>query len=168
MTTDNPAAPVRVASLVIVDKLRRSDLRTWKVLIQKRPDGKEYGGLWETPGGKAEDGETDEVVLQRELREELGLDPVEVGALNYRSDHYGPRGVPFSFSTYLADNADVLAKQLDATFKGKDKMVGREGQELLWVTLDQAIIAYPLTPCTKIHLDLFVRNATLRLARAAW
>ena len=45
-----------------------------RVLICKRPQGKQLAGLWEFPGGKVEDGETPEACLIRELNEELGIE----------------------------------------------------------------------------------------------
>jgi mutator protein MutT len=52
--------------------------RDRQVLItQRRPDD-HLGGLWEFPGGKRESDETFGECLQRELREELGIE-VEVG-----------------------------------------------------------------------------------------
>lgn len=48
-----------------------------RVLIQKRPEGKEYPGFWEFPGGKIESGETPERALVRELNEELGITTIE-------------------------------------------------------------------------------------------
>lgn len=54
--------------------------RRGQVLVQRRPDGKQHGGLWEFPGGKVEPGETPEAALVRELAEELTIE-VEPGAL---------------------------------------------------------------------------------------
>jgi 8-oxo-dGTP diphosphatase len=45
-----------------------------RVLIAKRPMGKSLGGLWEFPGGKVEAGETPEVALIRELKEEVAIE----------------------------------------------------------------------------------------------
>jgi mutator protein MutT len=44
------------------------------VLIAKRPVGSHLAGYWEFPGGKQEVGETLEECLEREMKEELGVD----------------------------------------------------------------------------------------------
>ncbi len=45
-----------------------------RVLMQKRPDDAEHGGLWEFPGGKVERDEVPEKALIREVAEELSID----------------------------------------------------------------------------------------------
>ena len=57
--------PVVACALVDVDG---------RVLVAQRPEGKQFAGLWEFPGGKIEPGETPEASLIRELKEELGID----------------------------------------------------------------------------------------------
>ena len=48
-------------------------LRGGKILVCQRKDDDTFGGYWEFPGGKQEDGETLEQCLARELREELNI-----------------------------------------------------------------------------------------------
>lgn len=48
--------------------------RAKKILITRRRDDVHLAGLWEFPGGKVEDGESLRSALQREIREELGID----------------------------------------------------------------------------------------------
>ena len=66
------SATIRVIAAVI----SRGD----KLLVCQRPPHKRHGGLWEFPGGKVEPNEDDETAVRRELREELGLDLLEIGA----------------------------------------------------------------------------------------
>jgi len=61
-----------------------------RFLLARRPEGGPYGSLWEFPGGKVEPGETPEEALQRELKEELGIE-VEIKehllSFPFRSSH---------------------------------------------------------------------------------
>ncbi|ULQ55428.1 (deoxy)nucleoside triphosphate pyrophosphohydrolase [Flavihumibacter rivuli] len=60
-----------------------------KVFICRRKPEKALGGYWEFPGGKIEEGETNEISLCRELFEELGM-KIEVKDYFITSHHdYG-------------------------------------------------------------------------------
>lgn len=45
-----------------------------KILITQRSLDKTHGGRWEFPGGKLEKGETALAALQREVKEEIGIE----------------------------------------------------------------------------------------------
>lgn len=57
-----------------------------RMLIQRRPEDKMLGGLWEFPGGKHEEGETMAEACRREVREELGIE-IEIDDLFERVSH---------------------------------------------------------------------------------
>ncbi len=63
--------------------------RSGKLLITQRSPDAHLGGLWEFPGGKRHSHETFEACLQRELREELGIEVV-VGKLIESIEHSYP------------------------------------------------------------------------------
>ena len=57
----------------VVAGILRRDAR---VLVCRRPEGKQHPLKWEFPGGKVEPGEAPAAALSRELREELDIDAV--------------------------------------------------------------------------------------------
>jgi 8-oxo-dGTP diphosphatase len=57
-----------------------------RFLVQQRPADKSRANLWEFPGGKVEQGETNELALARECREELEVE-VAVGARKWGTVH---------------------------------------------------------------------------------
>jgi 8-oxo-dGTP diphosphatase len=61
--------------------------REGKVLVCQRRRNDTFGLQWEFPGGKVELGETPIDALERELREELGVDAT-IGDELYRTRHH--------------------------------------------------------------------------------
>lgn len=64
-------------------------LREQEILICQRHRSDPYGLQWEFPGGKVKDSEGLEAALQRELREELGIEAA-IGEEVYRLRHRYP------------------------------------------------------------------------------
>lgn len=91
-----------------------------RVLLAQRPEGKSLAGLWEFPGGKVEPGETPEVALIRELREELGIDT------------WASCLAPLTFASHSYPDFHLLMP-LFACRKWQGIVQGREGQKLAWV-----------------------------------
>jgi len=91
-----------------------------RVLLARRPQGKAMAGLWEFPGGKAEQGETPEETLVRELHEELGVAVVPENL------------VPLSFASHSYEDFHLLMPLYTCRHFAA-LPVAREGQSLAWV-----------------------------------
>lgn len=79
---------VRVLAAVIA--------RDGRLLVARRPAHARHGRLWEFPGGKVEPGESDEVAIARELREELDVRTLDVGPVRFeRRDPGSPYVIVF-------------------------------------------------------------------------
>ena len=91
-----------------------------RVLITKRPNGKEMAGLWEFPGGKIEEGETPEQALIRELKEELNIETK------------GSCLAPLSFASHQYEKFHLLMP-LFICRRWWGNILPLESQEVLWV-----------------------------------
>ncbi len=140
-----------------------------QVLISLRPDHVHQGGVWEFPGGKLEPGETVELALARELREELGITLKSARPLIR---------IPYSYP----DRRVLLDVWQVGDFSGE--VHGREGQVVEWIAIDklggrafppanrpiiealQLPSAYLITPDPAAHaMDSFLQKLEASLAR---
>ena len=80
--------------------------RSGKLLITKRKKGSHLGGYWEFPGGKRERGETFQQCLQRELKEEIGVEVTVDECLHVKSHQYPEKLVYIEFFLCLAAKGD--------------------------------------------------------------
>lgn len=59
-----------------------------KIFIARKKPEKSLGGYWEFPGGKIESGENPKHALERELKEELGMDVIVEGLIGQNIHFY--------------------------------------------------------------------------------
>ena len=127
-TGTQPVPVVLVAAVALVDPDGR-------VLLARRPGGKEMAGLWEFPGGKVGDGETPEAALIRELKEELAIDVTESCL------------APFTFASHAYEGFHlVMPLYLCRVWEGT--VTPLEEQDLAWVR-PSAMEPYPMPPADK-------------------
>jgi len=92
------------------------------ILLAQRPVDKHLGGLWEFPGGKCEVNESAVDALCRELHEELGIADISSRPLIQVRHDYGDKKI--FLDVYLVTH-----------WQGEP--VGKEGQPLTWVSLNE-------------------------------
>ena len=121
------AGTIRVVAAVVA--------RDGRLLVCQRPAHKRHGGLWEFPGGKCEPGESDADAVARELREELGVAVVAVGAERFA---VRDAGSPF------------LVAFVPVEIAGEP--VCHEHTALRWATPDE-LAALPLAPSDRRFVE---------------
>jgi mutator protein MutT len=112
-----------------------------RFLVTRRPAGVHLGGMWEFPGGKIDENEGHAAALEREIREELGVD-VAVRDLTYETVHaYPDRTVALYFyrCRLLGTPRPLL------------------GQEMRWVAREElASLGFP--PADKELIDRLINS----------
>ncbi len=103
---------------VVAGFLKKGD----KFLLVRRPLNKKRGGLWEFPGGKVEDGETLKEAIERELKEELGI---ETKAKNLVCK-----------TIYKYPEGEIELSLLEVEFK--EDPILKEALESKWVTIEES------------------------------
>src|SRR5689334_5137907 len=120
---DKPVLLVVACALVDPDR---------RVLIAQRPEGKQFAGLWEFPGGKVEKNEPPEAALVRELAEELGIS-TQAACL-----------APLTFASHSYESFHLLMPVFVCR-KWQGTPQPREHSALKWVR-PQALVDYPMPP----------------------
>lgn len=116
-----------------------------RLLLTQRPRNKSMAGLWEFPGGKIHAGETAEMCLIRELKEELGIlvaknDLAPLTTLSHDYDQF------------------QLHMSLFTCCRWEGIPSPQEGQKMQWV-LPNELNAYPMPEAnTPVILKLLHRH----------
>ncbi len=92
-----------------------------RVLITERVDDGPFHGLWEFPGGKIRPAEAAQSALYRELREEIGVEPLSSEFFMRLSHEYPDRHVSIEFHL---------------VHEWRHDPAGLEGQAIRWVPSD--------------------------------
>ncbi len=112
--------------------------RDGQLLVCQRPPAKRHGGYWEFPGGKILEGERVEEAVARELREELDVAVLDVGAVLFsRRDPDSP---------YLIEFVEV-------TITGTPRRL--EHAAIAWVTADE-LKRLDLSPTDLMFVQLYL------------
>lgn len=121
--------PFRLAlRAVIVDDQGRC------LLLRRSGVNKHFVGKWEWPGGKADEGETFDAALCREVREETGLE-------------VRPTGVAGAYGLEV-ETARVAVLCMEARLAGGALALSEEHDQHAWVSFDD-FAQWDLTPGLK-------------------
>lgn len=113
-----------------------------KILIALRPNDAMLGGMWEFPGGKQEDGESIKQTVERELKEELGIEVKannELMSLKHAYSHF----------------SITMHAWFCTLVSGEPKP--RESQEVRWVCRDE-LKEYPFPKANKVLTEKLIKE----------
>ena len=111
-------------------------------LIAQRKEDDSFGGYWEFPGGKREEGETLEICAAREAREEMGLEIAVHRHLVTVRNPYPEKRIDLHFFLCEIRRGEPQAIECDAW---------------RWVTADElSNILFP--PANERVIDMLVRG----------
>lgn len=128
----------QIVGAAIVDSLTAPS----RLLAARRTSPEQFAGQWEFPGGKVEPDEDDVEALQREVREELGVE-VRLGAEVEGPDRSGwPLNDSASMRVWLA----VITAGVPAALQDHDELrwmdlvESEELKKLPWIPADRPIV----------------------------
>jgi mutator protein MutT len=116
--------------------------RDGKVLIARRPRGRHLAGFWEFPGGKQEENETLQGCLEREIKEELGIEIRADKKLLSVRHHYETTCI----TLHVFQCSDL-----------KGRPTAQEGQEAKWVRPED-LPSYKFSPPDLKVVDMLLRD----------
>jgi len=127
-----------------IDVVAALIVRQGNILLAQRGPHGDQPGLWELPGGKVEAGESQPQALQRELKEELGIDA--------------------EISRYIAsESREVSGRQIHLHAWLVENFSGEPGlqchQALTWCSPQEAL-RYQLAPADIPLLDAWLAQTT--------
>ena len=128
------------------------------MLLQQRDDKADlpFAGRWTFFGGQVEPGENLADALRRELLEELGCLPGQLGDELFQWDWHGVQPAHNHFFSVRCDVTD-------------DALVLNEGQALGWFSLDElpGLPTTPLITDNMCHIAQFIKNQSAKAAAGA-
>lgn len=101
-----------------------------EILVVRRGGDSDHPFKWEFPGGKVDDGESDEDCILREIREELSLDIVIFSRLPEVDHDYGSKHI--LLIPFICDTLDVipeLSEHVAYEWIKEDKLMEKDFQE---------------------------------------
>ena len=136
-------------TLVVVALLESNDPRGNEptYVLTKRAKDVHLAGFWEFPGGKVEPGENPVDALERELKEELGVDIEAIESTVFSHHEYSDRHVLILFYRARITAQSPRARPLEAA-------------ELQLMTRTE-VLSLPMPPANDVFLN-YLRHSDVR------
>lgn len=110
-----------------------------RILLCTRPEGKHLAGMWEFPGGKLHDGETEFQCIRREIREELSVEVAVLDRIFRIIYNYPEKSIDIRFFRAFI-------------FDEKSEIIPCEGQKVFWAAINE-IHRMPVVPADSSFLN---------------